>query len=298
MSTIAFTMTDIGVAAAVAVIIFGFAIIGFARGVVRMAFGLLALAAGSIAALWGFQKGGAVAGTVVSNPEPWMSAVVGVVLGLAVFFVARALFGVLLSPIRVADGTKQNFGFLGGVLGLAMGVGFAWFLLSGVRYVGTLAEMDWLKAATADGKINKDVAKPALARLKRMVDGSVLGELHEEFDLLNDKAKANLAKLIILDDNGVARPEAAKDRPLYDAVYQEDIRKMLDQQHGDLTTFIEDRQYAHVLRAVPIKEVSGRENAQVALKAVDIEKSIGLVEDPPPQEGGKSGDPDKKEARN
>ena len=162
-----------------------------------------------------------------------------------------------------------------------MGALFAWCLLSGIRYVGTLAELDWIKTSVAaQGKVTK-AAQPLFAKIKRLVDQTILGSLHENYDLLNNRARTNLAKLTVLVDNKVAVTTAATDKPVRDAVLQEDINRMLKDQSADLRSFINHRQYAHLLQAKPIREVSRKDQAQTALKAIDVEKSLGLVDQPP-----------------
>ncbi len=272
------TLPDLAVIAAVAFIVLGFTILGFVKGLVRMFFGLVALSAGLIAACWGFQRGGSIAGTVVSSPEPWMSGAVGVVLGLAVFFVARALFSVVSSPFAAKSGNGSS-GFFGGVLGFLMGAAATAFLFSGVRYLGTLDELDWIKTSVRDkGKITKS-GQPPLARVKRLVDSTAVGQLHEQYDVLNNRARANLAKLTVLVDNKIAVTTAATHKPVRDAVLQEDINAMLKEQSADLRSYIEERQYAHLLKAKPIREVARKPNAEVALKAIDVEQSLGLLEE-------------------
>ena len=277
---IAFETTDLGTTGVIAAVVLGFIIFGFAKGVVRMTFALVALIAGSLAALWGFQKGGSIAGILVAKPDAWMAGAVAAILGLAVFFVTRALFGVLLSPVAVKDGKKQNAGPLGAVIGLVMGGIFAWLVLSGVRYVGTLSEMEWIKAAIADQTKITESEPPMMARAKRAIDSTQLGQWHARYDFLNDPATANLAKLNILRDNKVAyTAAAAADRPVNDALRQEDIQEMLVNQDEDVKTFIEQRQYSHLLLANQIKTVSQDPDARPILESLDIEKSLGLVKE-------------------
>ena len=147
---LALGFSDITISGAIGIILIVFIAFGFIKGLVRTAFTLVALTAGILAGLWGFQKGASIAGTLISDPDPWMSAAVGILLGLAIFFVARALFGVLLSPVGTKDSKANKLAISGSLLGFLMGCAFAWFCLSGVRYIGTLAELGWLRAAIAD----------------------------------------------------------------------------------------------------------------------------------------------------
>lgn len=282
---LAITTSDIGTGGAIAVVLLVFVIIGFAKGMVRMTFGLVALAAGMLAGLWGFQKGASIAGLLISSPDPWMSAAVGAILGLAIFFVARALFGVLLSPIKVKDGKSKRLALPGGLLGFIMGAGFCWFLLSGIRYVGTLAELQWIRAAVADPTKVEQVAEPLLVKVKRLVDSSRAGQAHEQFDFINDRSRANLAKLNIVVENPVALTKAmTADKQVRDAVLQVKIKEMLEKQSADLKPYIEKGQYSHLLQSNFIKETVSDTDVSVALKSIEIEKALGLIEEKKPVE--------------
>lgn len=287
---LAISISDIGTAGLIAGIVLIFVFIGLAKGLVRMTFGLVALAAGILAGLWGFQKGASIAGLVISSPDPWMSAVVGAVLGLAVFLVARALFGVLLSPVQVKDGKTKRYPVPGGAIGFIMGAAFAWFVLAGFRYVGTLAELKWIEAATADQTKVEKVPQPLFSKIKRGIDSSAAGKLHEKFDFLNDRASANLAKLSILAKNTVATTSAMKsDKDVRDAILADKINKMLTEQSADLRPYIQDGQYSHLLKSRQIRDTVADINVSTALETIDIEKSLGLIED---KEEGKDKDGD------
>ncbi|MEO1844751.1 MAG: CvpA family protein, partial [Akkermansiaceae bacterium] len=189
---LALGFSDITTSGAIGVILIVFVAFGFIKGLVRTAFTLVALTAGILAGLWGFLKGS----YLISDPDPWMSAAVGILLGLAIFFVARALFGVLLSPVGAKDGKANKLAIPGSLLGFLMGCAFVWFCLSGVRYIGTLEELVWLRDAIADETKIEKIDQPFFSKLKRGLDASGPGQFHEKFekfDLLNDRARANLA---------------------------------------------------------------------------------------------------------
>ena len=78
---LALSVPDLVIFATAAAVVVFFILMGFVKGLVRMTFTLAALAAGALTASWGFHKGGAIAASLVSSPEPWMSAAVGVILG-------------------------------------------------------------------------------------------------------------------------------------------------------------------------------------------------------------------------
>jgi uncharacterized membrane protein required for colicin V production len=252
---LAITFSDITTSGAVGVIILVFVVCGFIKGLVRMSCALVALAGGILAGLWGFKNGASIAGTVISDPDPWMSATVGILLGLATFFVARALFSVILSPVGAKDGKAKNLGLPGGLLGLLMGASFAWFCLSGVRYIGTLSELDWLRTSISEENKIKEIAQPLLSKLKRGLDASSPGQLHEKFDFLNDRARANLAKLTVLVGNTFALDKAAVTKDVRDAVKQTQIHLMLLEQSSTLKSYYQEGQFSQLLHSKTIKDL-------------------------------------------
>jgi hypothetical protein len=276
---LAITFSDITTSGAVGVIILVFVVCGFIKGLVRMSCALVALAGGMLAGLWGFKNGASIAGTVISDPDPWMSAAVGIILGLATFFVARALFSVVLSPVGAKDGKAKRLGLPGGLLGFLMGASFAWFCLSGVRYIGTLSELDWLRTSISEENKIKDVAQPLFSKLKRGLDVSTPGQLHEKFDFLNDRARANLAKLTVLVSNTFALNKAAVDPDVRAAIKQTQINLMLLEQSSTLKSYYEEGQFSQLLHSNNIKDLCKEDAVDAALVSLDIEKALGLLKE-------------------
>ena len=83
---LAISSSDLTIYGVLGLIIIAFVILGLLKGFVRMTLGLVALSAGALSGLWGFQNGSSFAGVLIEDPDPWMSAAVGLVVGFAVFF--------------------------------------------------------------------------------------------------------------------------------------------------------------------------------------------------------------------
>ena len=283
---LAITSFDISIFGVIGIIIIIFIVIGLIKGFVRMTFGLIALSAGILASLWGFRNGAYLAATLIENPDPWMSAAVGIILGLAIFFVARALFGIFLSPAGSKNGKARKIAPLGGMLGFVMGAAFVWFCLVGVRYNGTLSELawlreaiqnkDWLNATTNENREAKRPSQPIFSRLKRGLDTSAIGQFHEEqLDFLNNRSQANLSKLTILVENEQAATRAYLTKDVREASLQTQINTLLVKQSTKLKTFYEEGHYSQLLHSDFIKEAS--QEAEEQLEGLDIEKAIGLI---------------------
>jgi len=301
---LAITSFDISIFGVIGIIIIIFIVIGLIKGFVRMTFGLIALSAGILASLWGFGIvnppeslfGFALPqfvpadpiGILIENPDPWMSAAAGIILGLATFFVARALFGLLLSPAGSKNGKARKIAPLGGMLGFVMGAAFVWFCLVGVRYIGTLSELawvreaiqdkDWLNATTKEDRETKRPSQPIFSKLKRGLDTSTAGQFHEErLDFLNNRSQANLSKLTILVENEQAATRAYLTKDVRKAALQTQISTLLVKQSAKLKAFYEEGQYSALLHSDPIKEACATKEAEEQLEGLDIEKAIGLI---------------------
>lgn len=283
---------DLTIFGVLGLIVIAFIIIGLLKGFVRMTFGLVALSVGAGAGFWGFQNGLSWAGKLIDDPDPWMAGAVGLIIGFAAFFVARALFGIILTPSKPKEGAKRKFTPSGGILGFVMGVTCTWCCLSGIRYAGTLSELEWVRAAlsskewlnasTPEDRLSKQPAQPALSKLKRQIDATLAGKLHEAHDRLNNRAHANLSKLTLLVDNERVWTRANLKADVRAAARQAQINYLLTEQKAQLKALYSQGQTAQLLNSDSIKKVCAEENARSRLEDLDIEAAIGLL---PAQEG-------------
>ena len=280
---LAITSSDITIFGIIGLIIIAFVIIGLLKGFVRMTCGLISLSAGIFVGVLGFQNGASWAGVLIENPDPWMSTAVGIILGLATFFILRALFGTLLTPVKPKEGKGRKLAPTGGVLGFIMGAAFAWFCLSGIRYVGTTYELDWIRdaisnkdwlnATTAEARSSKQPPQPAFSKLKRHLDTSTPGNWHESIDILNSRARANLSKLTILVDNERAWTRANLEKDIREAAKQAQINYLLSEQKAKLKALHGEQ----LLHSDFIKDACKDKETESRYKNLDVEKAIGLV---------------------
>lgn len=260
---------------AIGLVVIALSAIGFMKGSARMFFGLIALCAAALIAYWGFKRGGAIAGYIISEPDSWMSGAVGIILGLAVFFAARAIFGLVIKPTKVHEGKKQNNGGLGALFGLISGLVLSWFVFSSARYVGTLTEFQWIKSCLAEeDKITK-APQPLLVQLRDLLDGTIIGSFHRQYDPLNSPVRAEIAKLRILTEHPYAITQVKVDNGVRAALRQSDIRDFL-MKSPDLSAFIKESKFDHLIESPSIHTLSAIPAAQEALTGLDITKALGI----------------------
>jgi hypothetical protein len=172
-----------------------FTVLGFMKIFVKFFFNLISLALGALAGLWAYNNGFIIAKKAVAQPEPWMAAFVLTVI------IIRKILGFLSG--KSGDGSQARtggFGMSGGIFGLLLGGGFAYFMLTGVRYAGTMSELDRLKEFVT-GKIDSSSEEPTFAKLKKWIDESQIGQWHQKIDFFNNPIDTNAAKLAIVQES-------------------------------------------------------------------------------------------------
>lgn len=258
----------------IAFVVLVFMIMGFAKGLARMFLMMVGLVAAGLAAYWGFQRGGNVAAMVVPDPAPWMVGALGAAMGLAVFFVFRATFGIVLGPIKIKEGRRHHYALPGGFVGFLTGLAFVWFIMSGIKYVGSLAEMRRLRDSLSGDTVEK-TDEPLLVAMKRKIEHSAPGQFHATYDFLNDAARSNLAKLFILVQNKEAITLATSDPEVRKTFGQAEVREFLETS-PEFLPFIEEGQFSRVLESAKTRSVSARPEAHDVLAGADIEIALGL----------------------
>lgn len=244
-----------------------FAVLGFMKSLVKLFFLVIALAVGTVAGIWGHNNGFSLSKVLVENPEPWMSIAVAIIAFLGAFFFARTILGFLQGGSKETGAfSRFGFGIPGALLSLVVGGAIAYGILTGVRYAGTLAEMERLKDY-ASGNLDVSKAEPLLAKLKNWIDSSRLGQLHQQFDFINDPAQANLAKLAIVQEKG-------------EVLLQTDAEEILQaipvSKEEALQSSIQEGDFSALLKNDELRDVSEEAVNRDRLLRLNIEKALGL----------------------
>ncbi len=153
-----------------------FTILGFLKRFVSFFFNLVALSLGAIAGLWTYNNGFEIAQKAVDKPQPWMSTAIGISTFIFTVVVFRKITAFLVGKNK-EDNQARSGGFrmAGGIFGLLLGASFTYFMLTGVRYAGTVSELDRLTQYVS-GKIDASSKEPIFAKLKLWIDSSQIGQ--------------------------------------------------------------------------------------------------------------------------
>ena len=195
------TFDSIGASGMILIILAIFAVLGFFKVLAKLFFNLIALGIGTVAGLWGYNNGFSLVAKFIEQPQPWMPVAIGVTCFIGAFSIFRSILKFFSG--RGGEGGQvrsMGFGLPGMIFGLLVGGLIAYCLLTGVRYAGTVAELEQFKGYLA-GKVEEGSKQPAFTKLKNWIDSSLLGQWHQKIDFVNDPEQEDAAKLAIVKEN-------------------------------------------------------------------------------------------------
>lgn len=251
-----------------------FTLLGFLKSFAAFFFNLIALALGALGGLWGYNNGIPLASRVTERPQPWMAVAIGIIAFVLVVILIRKILAFLAgkSP-EDSQARSGGFGLPGGTFGLLVGAGVIYFLLTGVRYAGTMAELERLSQFVS-GQIEESKESPFFAQVKKWLDESEIGKWHQKIDFLNDPAESNAAKLAILREKDptkfaqIAKGEGAEDEVIYKALPVDPaIQEAYDR-----------RNFVDLLHNEAAREALRATFSDEQLQQLNVEKAIGLEE--------------------
>jgi len=263
-------MENLAPSTIVGIILALFVVLGFLKSFVKFFFNLIALAIGALGGLWGYNNGFSLAKNLVDKPEPWMAVAIGILAFIIGVCFVRTILGFLSgSSNEDSQARTGGFGIPGGTFGLILGVGIAYFMLTGVRYAGTVSEMKRLQEHLA-GTIEDAGKEPVFARLKKWIDESDIGKWHQKIDFINDPARMNLAKLAVVHENKDQLGIATQGRP------SEEILDALPVDDADIRASIQQGDFAAVLKNQNLRQRARDHKDDEALLRLNVEKVLGL----------------------
>lgn len=246
-----------------------FTILGFLRSFVKIFFNLISLALGALIGLWAYNNGYLIAKKLTPQPESWMPTAIGISAAFLTIILVRGILNFLAGKSH--DGSQARtggFGLTGGTFGLLLSIGISYFMLTGVRYAGTMSELGRLKKYLT-GKIDTSSKQPLFAKLKDWIDTSDLGRWHQKIDFLNDPLDSTAAKLAIIKEHPeqYATLAAGQGGPIiYDAIPVDPaIQEAYDQGN-----------FAALLHNKDIQERIRKTFSEKHLRTLNIEQALGL----------------------
>lgn len=257
---------DLSTGGVIGLIVVIFAILGFVKGMVKLVFALFSIGLAILAAYWAYQNGHEISANLVEKPEPWMSNLVALISGIGVFSICRSLFGFLTSGFNSTGAAKKvGFGPPAGFMGLLVGAVLAYAAVVGVRYLGSLAEVQYLDERLANPK--SEHSPPLFAQLKAKIDQSKPGQWLAKYDIVNDPEETEFVKFL------VAKQEKSSVR------INEESGQLLKLISFDpeLTQLAKEKNYAAILSHPKVAEALKKPSVREALKKLKLEEKLKLL---------------------
>lgn len=260
---------DLSTGGVIGLIVVIFAVLGFVKGLVKLVFALLALGLAILAAHWGFVNGHQIAANLVEKPEPWMSNVVALIAGIGVFSICRSILGFIGSGFN-STGTAKKIGFgpPAGLLGLFVGAILAYAAVVGVRYLGSVAELQYLDERLENPKSER--TPPLFAQLKEKIDQSKPGQWLAQYDFINDPEQTELAKALL----------AHHDKASFSLQEESGALVKLVAFDPELAQLAKEKNYTAILSHPKVEEILKKPSVREALQKLQLEKKLGLEKTP------------------
>ena len=246
-----------------------FVVLGFLKSFAAFFFNLIALAVAATAGLWAYNDGYPIANRVIDQPEPWMFTAIGITVFILTLVIIRKVLGFLSGKSSENSQTRSGgFGMTGAVFGLLLGAGITYLMLTGVRYAGTMSELDRL-GKFISGQIDETSKDPLFAKMKTWIDESQIGQWHQKIDFLNDPAETNAAKLAIVQKD----PEKFAQVTAEDGTENIPMALPVD---PAIQEAYDRRNYAAILQNRASRDKLRRTLSDERLLTIDIERRLGL----------------------
>lgn len=270
-----FSFADVSTGGGMAGVALLFAVFGFLRGLVKIVFSLVALAAGVIAGMWGYQHGDSIAAKLIDQPDPWMAYIVAMVIGFGSYSISRSVLNFFTRSVNQSSAVRRiGFGAPAGVFGLLFGSIVSFAGLSGVKYMGSVAELKHLDSHIHQAiELTEDI--PLLVKIKQTIDASAPGRWHQKIDPINDEAELNLAKLFVIRQSRYHAARASASSSGRRVLGQPDVTQLLISGRK-IAQFAKDKDFAALLNDEELKKTAQIPSAGKALIATNVEKAIGL----------------------
>lgn len=194
---------QVGLTIGMVVIVLLFLGVSILKGIFKTILTLISLSIAGAAFVFGFMYSPPIIQQVVPEATSWMPFLVGGICALIALILVQVTLGVFsLKKKKPAPAGAKPKGRnpLAPLFGLLVGVAVLFALLTGIRYVGTQAELDHLRTFVSKGA-EEAGQRPLLAQVCEWLDASPVGELHERFDPFFDRAQHKLTQLLIISND-------------------------------------------------------------------------------------------------
>lgn len=246
-----------------------------ARGVVRQILSMISLGLSALAAIYVFQHRTDVFGAMGAGMSTDRLMVFSAGVGLLTYFLCRGLIG-LLAGLGILGLLGGLTGWKGGLLSLIPSGFLLWSGTLVLRLVGGVYGVENAAEAQKHGEKISGKLTAWIHQISQQVDQSSLGSLAAKMDPFDMRARANLARLLILwPDGRVWQQIAARGPQTAQALNHPAIINL--GKDPKVRQAIERQDFAGLMQLPEVKQTAANPELEPFLKGLALEQAMDSI---------------------
>jgi uncharacterized membrane protein required for colicin V production len=251
-----------------------FAGMAVARGIVSQMIVMVSLGISVMAGLYVFQHRAVVFGSYALDMQTDTLLWVSIAVAVMTFFIVRGLVG-FMAGFGLISLLAGFTGWKAGLLSLLPSGVIVWLGAMVLRLLGSVYSMENAEAML-HGQGAKDDWRRWIAEMAQKMDRTSVGVLTEKLDPYDLRARANLARLLILWPNGsVWQQLAAMGQAQAEALNHPEMVQLGQDAHVRLA--IEQRDCAGLMQLPQVVQAASNPKLEPFLKTLELEEAMDTV---------------------
>jgi uncharacterized membrane protein required for colicin V production len=251
-----------------------FAGMAVARGIVSQIILMVSLGISVMAGFYVFQHRAVVFGSYASDMQTDTLLWVSVAAAVMTFFVVRGLVS-FMAGFGLISLLAGFTGWKAGLLSLLPSGVMVWLGAMVLRLLGGVYSMENAEAMI-NGQVAKDGWQRWIVEMAQKIDRTSVGILTEKLDPYDLRARANLARLLILWPNGkVWQQLAAMGQAQAEALNHPDMVQL--GQDVKVRQAIEHRDFAGLMQLPQVVQAASNPKLESFLKTLELEEAMDTV---------------------
>jgi hypothetical protein len=251
-----------------------FAGMAVARGIVSQMIVMVSLGISVMAGLYVFQHRAVVFGSYALDMQTDTLLWVSIAVAVMTFFIVRGLVG-FMAGFGLISLLAGFTGWKAGLLSLLPSGVIVWLGAMVLRLLGSVYSMENAEAML-HGQGAKDDWRRWIAEMAQKMDRTSVGVLTEKLDPYDLRARANLARLLILWPNGsVWQQLAAMGQAQAEALNHPEMVQLGKDAH--VRQAIEQRDFAGLMQLPQVVQAASNPKLEPFLKTLELEEAMDTV---------------------
>lgn len=246
-----------------------------ARGVVKQILSMISLGASGMVAVYVFQHRTVVFGTMGAGLSTDRLMLFSAGVGLLAYFICRGLIGVM-AGLGLLGLLGSLTGWKGGLASLIPSGFMLWAGTLVLRLVGSVYAVENAAEAQKHGEKISGKLSAWIHQISQQVDQSSLGSIAARMDPFDMRARANLARLLILwPDGRVWQQIAARGPQTAQALNHPEIITL--GQDSKVRQAIERQDFAGLMQLPLVKQAAANPELEPFLKGLALDQAMDSI---------------------